>query len=105
MTARINPYGTTLEITSTPGEVPEEVLDNYIAEVEQQGHEVKETDRPRSITPTALGPMRHDRTLICFGCGKTMRVYFIGETLHIFSDFAGHQCTRRQMNILSLMKQ
>ena len=101
MTARsINPYGDTLEITST-GEDPEEVLASYIAEIERQGHEVNEVVQS-PLLPVAAQHMRYDRTVRCKACGVAMRVYFIGDTLHIFSDFAGNQCATRQMNVLLL---
>jgi hypothetical protein len=101
VTARHVSYSDTLEITTLPGEDPEEELAKYIQEVEGQGHDLKETERPPYLQTTT---MRHDRTITCKGCQHDMRVYFIGETLHIFSDFAGYQCTRRQMNVLSLIR-
>lgn len=103
MTARTMNYDHTLEITTSPGEDPQEVLRDYIGEVSSQGHEVIETAVPAKLQSANIY-MRHDRTLRCSGCRVTMRVYFIDDRMSIFSDFAGKQCQERQMNVLSLLR-
>ena len=96
MTARHYTFGI-LQITTQPGEDAKEALSQYIAELARHGHSM-------AVVQTAF--MQRDHARKCDGCHQTIRIYNMADgTMTIFSDFGEeHQCTRRQMNVLSLMQ-
>jgi hypothetical protein len=101
MTARTM-INETLEIATTPGDDPLEVLASYLRELSSQGHDMQKVVRPPSLSTLM---MKLDHAAQCKGCGVSMRVYFLDDkSMSIFSDFAEQQCQRRQMNVMSLMQ-
>ena len=95
-----------LQITTQPGEDAKEVLSQYIAELARHGHSMAVVQSAPTNSAIANSLMQRDHARKCDGCHQTIRIYNIADgTMTIFSDFGEeHQCTRRQMNVLSLMQ-
>ncbi len=92
MTAR-QPTTSGIEIRSSPGEAPSEVIRNYIEELTVRGH--------RFIgEPTVIGAR-------CSQCHKDFRIYRPiprADSVVIYSDFPEEdQCEAQQMNAMMLL--
>jgi hypothetical protein len=100
MTARTQRHDV-IEIISDPTEDTETVKQDYIKELETHGHVI--VGSPRY---TLDDSRKTDTAYRCNNCRIAFRTYydFTGRQITIFSDFTeNHQCSKRQMNIISLL--